>query len=59
MLLNVRFRNTCVKMGRIRAETGTPEKTELSIYPYNYGVMQIENSDINYKYSYQVYLGMG
>ena len=59
MLLNVRSGNTCVKMGRIRAETWTPEKTELSTYPCNGGVMQLEKSDISYEYSDQVYLDMG
>ena len=46
-------------MGSNRAETGIPEKTEPSTYPYNGGVMQLENSDINYECSYQVYLDMG
>lgn len=50
MLLYVRFGDTCVKMGRIRAEIGTPEKTELTTYPYYGGVMPLENSNISYKY---------
>ena len=55
----MRFGNTRVKTGRIKAETGTSEKTELITYPYNYHIMQSENSDISYEYSYRVYLDMG
>lgn len=59
MLLNVRFGDICVKTGRIRAEMGTPKKTEFPTYPYNGGVMQLENINIIYKYSYRVDLDMG